>query len=107
MDLESLPKNNLGKEYLEHQVFAQLAEFVDFYEGISNTTMGFVGQGTKAIFNLDTNVFSSISGTVESIKNILYNGRLNDAYALLRKYYDSTIINKHLYQPLFARSFFN
>ena len=35
----------------------------------------------------------SIQGTLESIKNILQNGRINDGYALLRKYYDSTIIN--------------
>jgi hypothetical protein len=96
MDLDSLPKHNLEKEYLEHAVFGELTEFVGFYEALSNTIMGFVSQGTKAIFNLDTYVFTSISGTVESIKEVLYSGRLNDAYALLRKYYDSTIVNVYI-----------
>jgi len=105
MDLESLPKNNLEKEYLEHPVFGQLTELVDFYEALSNTTMGFVSQGTKAIFNLDTYVFTSISGTLESIKEILYSGRLNDSYALLRKYYDSTLIN--IYTNLYLNDHFS
>jgi hypothetical protein len=105
MDLDSLPKHNLEKEYLEHAVFGQLTQLVDFYEALSNTTMGFVSQGTKAIFNLDTYVFTSISGTVESIKEILYSGRLNDAYALLRKYYDSTIIN--IYTNLYLNDHFS
>ncbi|WP_218022336.1 hypothetical protein [Chryseotalea sanaruensis] len=55
--------------------------------------MSWQSQGTLAILNLDTYVYSSMHGTIESIKNILSTGRINDAYALLRKYYDSTIIN--------------
>jgi hypothetical protein len=34
-----------------------------------------------------------MKGTIESIKDVLKKGRINDAYALLRVYYDSTIIN--------------
>ena len=45
------------------------------------------------VINLNTHVFTSIKGTIDSIKLVLNNGRINDAYALLRKYYDSTIIN--------------
>lgn len=104
-DLDSLPKHNLEKEYLEHPVFEQLTEFIDFYEALSNSTMSMVSSGTKAIVNLDTYAFSSISGTVESIKEILYNGRLNDAYALLRKYYDSTMIN--IYTNLYLDDHFS
>lgn len=83
----------LDKEYLDHDVFGQLTDFVEFYNSLSFTTVNFLSQGTKANFSLDTYVFSSIKGTLESIKEILLNGRVNDAYALLRKYYDSTIIN--------------
>ena len=57
--------------------------------------------GTKAILNIDTYIFSSIQGTVDSIKTILTNGRINDSYALLRKYYDSTIIN--IYSSLYLQ----
>ncbi|WP_035076521.1 hypothetical protein [Anditalea andensis] len=105
MNLDDLPKHNLEKEYLEHPVFEQLKELIDFYEALSDTTMGFISQGTKAIFNLDTYVFTSISGTLESIKNILHSGRLNDSYALLRKYYDSTIIN--IYTNLYLNDHFS
>lgn len=100
-----MPKHNLEKEYLEHAVFGQLTELVAFYQTLSDATMAFGNQGTKAIFNLDTYVFTSIGGTVESIKDVLYSGRLNDSYALLRKYYDSTIIN--IYTNLYLNNHFS
>lgn len=83
----------LGQENLKHIIFDELAELVDFYSSLSDITIGFVSQGTKAIFNLDTHVFTSMKGTLDSIREILFKGRINDAYALLRKYYDSTMIN--------------
>ncbi|WP_247234265.1 hypothetical protein [Telluribacter sp. SYSU D00476] len=95
----------LGKEYSSHEVFGQLSEFADFYASLAHTTMWFISQGTKSIANLDTYVFSSIKGTLESIKEILSNGRINDSYALLRKYYDSTIIN--VYTNLYLNDHFN
>mgnify|MGYP007082188063 FL=1 len=94
----------LGKEYTDHKVFGQLSEFAYFYNSLAHTTMGFMSQGTKAILNLDTYVFSSIKGTLDSIKEILLNGRINDSYALLRKYYDSTIIN--VYTNLYLNDHF-
>lgn len=105
MDFDSLPKHNLEKEYLEHTVFGQLTELIDFYDALSNSTMGFISQGTKGLTNLDTYVFTSISGTLSSIKDTLFNGRLNDSYALLRKYYDSTIIN--VYTNLYLSDHFS
>ena len=105
MDFNSILKHNLEKEYLEHYVFGQLKELIDFYDTLSDSTMGFISQGTKAIVNLDTYVFTSISGTLSSIKDTLYNGRLNDSYTLLRKYYDSTIIN--VYTNLYLNDHFS
>jgi hypothetical protein len=95
----------LGKEYTEHKVFGQLSELADFYYRLSHTTMGFISQGTKAILNLDTYVFSSMKGTLESIYDILSKGRINDSYSLLRKYYDSTMIN--IYTNLYLNDHFN
>jgi hypothetical protein len=97
--------DRLGKEYTDHNVFRQLSEFIDFYDSLSYTTIGFISQGTEAIVNLDTYVFSSVKGTLESINEILLNGRINDSYALLRKYYDSTIIN--VYTNLYLSDNFN
>jgi len=95
MDLSSIDNTspNLGKDFTEHSVFGQLNDFISFYDTLSYTTMGFVSSGVIGVINLNTYVFSSIKGTLDSIKLVLSNGRINDAYALLRKYYDSTIIN--------------
>src|SRR5690349_20813221 len=79
--------------FLKHKILTQLQEMIEFYDHLSDLTSGFLSTGTTAVFNLDTNTFTSISGTLESIKLILAKGHVNDAYALLRKYYDSTIIN--------------
>lgn len=97
--------DRLGKDYTEHKVFEQLSEFCEFYDSLAFTTMRFMSQGTKAVLNLDTYVFSSIKGTLESITEILSNGRINDSYTLIRKYYDSTIIN--VYTNLYLNDHFD
>jgi len=83
----------MEKAYTEHSVFEQLTDYAEFYDDLSTIVMGWVTQGTTSIINIDTYVYLSIQGTLESIKDILIKGRINDAYALLRKYYDSAIIN--------------
>lgn len=93
------------KEYKEHQVFAKLDEMIDFYKNCSFSIFGFITQGTKAICNIDSYLYSSVQGTLESIKSILQNGRINDSYALLRKYYDSSIIN--IYSNLYLNDNFS
>ncbi len=87
----SRPIDNL--EYKEHEIFQELDSIISFYRLISFSVMGFVTRGTTRFLNIDTYFFSSIQGTVESIKIILQAGKINDAYALLRKYHDSVIIN--------------
>jgi len=89
----------INNTYKEHQVFTQLSEYADFYKSLASSIFQFMTLGTKAIGNIDSYVYSSIQGTLESIKDILIKGRINDSYALLRKYYDSTIIN--LYSNLY------
>jgi hypothetical protein len=81
------------EEYQNHRVFAELERYAAFYESLSHSVFQFLSVGTRAICNIDSYVFSSIQGTLTSIHSILRNGRINDAYALLRKYYDSAIIN--------------
>lgn len=97
--------NALNKNYLEHNVFGQLSEYADFYRSLSNSTMGWISQGTGYALNIDTYIFSSMQGTLESIHDILFKGRISDSYALLRKYYDSTIIN--LYSNLYLNDNFS
>lgn len=83
----------IDNSYKEHQVFTQLSEYADFYKSLSFSIFSFITQGTRVPCNIDSYVYSSIQGTLESINDILKKGRINDSYALLRKYYDSTIIN--------------
>ena len=81
------------EEYQKHTVFADLKRYAGFYESLADSVFCFCKVGTRGICNIDSYVFSSIQGTLESIHAILRDGRINDAYALLRKYYDSAIIN--------------
>jgi len=99
------PEYRLGSEYMKHPIFKKLEFYSDFYNSLSFSIMGFSSSGTYSIVNIDTYVFSSMQGTIESIQDVLKKGRINDAYALLRKYYDSTIIN--IYSNLYLSDNFN
>ncbi len=93
------------KAYSEHRAFTELDQYVHFYRRLAMSVISFMSGGTTAVYNLDTYVFSSMQGTLESIKVILLSGRINDAYALLRKYYDSAVIN--VYSNLYLKDHFS
>jgi len=83
----------LDQKYREHDVFGKITFYAEFYKDLSYHIMSWMSSGTESIFNLDTYVYSSMQGTLESIHDTLSKARISDAYALLRKYYNSTIIN--------------
>ena len=87
--------NSTDAEYTDHKIFEELNYYASFYESLSNSVMSFSTKGTSAIANMDTYVYMSMRGTLESIDLVLKNGNLNDGYALLRKYYDSVMINAY------------
>ena len=93
------------KTYQEHRIFNELQRYIDFYERLSMSVFSFATLGTPAACNIDTYVYSSMQGTIESIKTILLTGRINDAYALMRKYYDSAVIN--IYSNLYLKNNFS
>jgi hypothetical protein len=95
----------MDKAYTEHLIFEQLSKYAEFYDNLSFSAFGFASMGIKSVLNIDTYVYSSMQGTLESIKDILINGRINDAYALLRKYYDAAIIN--IYSNLYLDEHFD
>lgn len=80
-------------EYKNHEVFSALKAYADFYDSLSMSVFQQITMGTSAITNIDTYLFSSIKGTLESIRFILERGRISDAFALLRKYYDVATVN--------------
>jgi hypothetical protein len=83
----------LDDSYLNHRIFDDLKGLIQFYDSLSMSVFHYPTVGTKAFMNMDTYVYSSILGTLESISHVLKNGRIGDGYALLRKYYDFVIIN--------------
>ena len=95
----------MDKTYAEHPVFEQLAEYAEFYGSLALSIMSFVSMGTQSILNIDTYVYSSMQGTLESIKDVLISGHISDAYVLLRKYYDAATIN--IYTNLYLDDHFS
>ena len=96
----------LDREYKDHKIFSELSEYIDFYKSLSFSVFTFISLGIKgAACDINTYVLSSIQGTLESIKLILENGKINDAYALTRKYHDSVVIN--IYEIIYLKDHFS
>lgn len=83
-------------EYLSHQVFKNLEYMIGFYDSLSMNCFSFVVAGTHSIPNYNSYVYSAIEGTLESISSLLMNGRINDAYTLLRKLFDDVLLDIYL-----------
>ena len=80
------------KEYQGHKVFNLLDDLIEFYGDSCVFMPSFVTSGILAgILNVDEVICCSLEGTWESIRGILKSGRINDAYALIRKYHDGII----------------
>lgn len=93
--------NMIDKTYIDNKVFKRMTECSEFYYLLSFSVFGFLTPGVMVSMNIDSYIFSSMQGTVDSMHEILLKGRVNDAYALLRKYHDSIIIN--IYTILYAK----
>ncbi|MCK5061295.1 hypothetical protein KAR28_01980 [Candidatus Parcubacteria bacterium] len=92
-------------EYKKHQAFLTLDKIIDFYKSLSFSIFGTLPLGLGGALGFESYFFSSIQGTIESIKSTLKNGRINDSYILLRKYHDSLII--HIYSNLYLSDNFS
>ena len=60
--------------YRSHAVLAALDRYTEFYEQLSKSIMGFVTRGTGMIGNVDTYMYQSIGGTLDSIRVVLRSG---------------------------------
>ena len=80
-------------KYKMHGIFGELDFYIEFYENLAFSVLRWVSGGTGSLTNIDTYLFSSVQGTLSSIHQILGGGKINDAYALLRKFYDLAIAN--------------
>lgn len=59
-----------SKEYQEHVVFKDLDVYMEFYEHLSDMVFSFISSGTGGMLNIDTYVFMSMKGSLESIQVI-------------------------------------
>ncbi|QYK54334.1 MAG: hypothetical protein KF824_05400 [Fimbriimonadaceae bacterium] len=91
-DNESLRSERLPEEYLEHSIFGDLVQTEEFYEFLSDLIWPQISPTRNLLGNLDSSFFDSLAGTVESMRAILLTGRITDAYTLLRKFNESTLL---------------
>ena len=91
------------KEYVEHEIFSILNDLMEFYDSLSFNVMGFRHPGIAAQiwYNIDTYLYSSIEGTLDSISLVLEKGRISDAFSLARKYHDTVVID--IYKSIYAK----
>ena len=94
-----------SKTYQSHTVFADLTRYISFYKNLTTSIFHWLTTGTRALANIDSYTYSSMHGTLESSRTVLLSGRINDAYCLLRKYYDSAIID--IYTKLYLAEHFS
>ena len=94
-DLNELSKRTEADkaDYVSHTLFNELDRAIDFYHRFDFLVMHWSGFEVGSIINIDSYVYSSIQGTLESIRMILQKGRIGDAFCLLRKYYEACMIN--------------
>lgn len=93
---------NMEKENEKHKMLEMLKYYSKFYEELSFSVDRQLAKGTYIYLNYRSYIYSSIENTLLSINDVLIHDRLNDAYQLLRGYYDAVIID--IYSTLFIEN---
>lgn len=105
---KELPRS-FGDEYDNHTIFNEIKTVQDFYEALSYCNISFIENAAfmseSKVFSTSTYIYGSMEGTMESISVLLHNGRCNDAFALLRKYCDSIILD--IYKNILSKQIDN
>lgn len=79
--------------YQNHPVFGLIDRMKHFYNGVADTCFQFVPNGTLAACNYATCVYMSIRSTLDSIKMLLKEGHITDAFVLIRKLFDTVLVD--------------
>ena len=94
----------LGYDYYNHKIFAMLSDLESFYGFLSDSSFGNVdGLFLTQKISYQNKIYASMQGSIESIKILVYIGRLNDAFALVRKYYDA--VDTDIYQSTYSGAY--
>lgn len=89
-------EHKMPNAYLKHKVFDDLKYMMKFYDSISMSCYCFITSGTRYIVNYASYVYTAIEGTLDSISTLLTKGRINDAYALIRKLFDDILLEIYM-----------
>ena len=74
-----------------------LDSLIEFYNSMYMFGLDFITNGIMSgLLNIDYVVCGSLAGTLESVRIVLKQGRVNDAYALVRKYHDGIIATTYI-----------
>lgn len=85
-----------GKWYDENKLFGRLDEINEFYHCINFSSSNFSDHNyTGRLGNTHSSIYEGIKGTIESIKLLFQNGRINDGFTLIRKYSDAIVIDTY------------
>ena len=95
-EMEYVSKTNYGEAYYNHEVFELIKHMQDYYDGVAYTCFGFIPNGTLAAANYSSYVFSSIRTTLESIRMLLKEGHITDAFVLIRMLLDTVLVEIYL-----------
>lgn len=81
-----------SESYQNHPVFEKIEHMIDYYDGLSETCFHFIPNGTLGAANYASYVYMSICTTLNSIKLLLKAGHLTDAFVLIRKLFDTVLV---------------
>lgn len=99
LTMENLENNHSQVNYdayQNHQVFELLDKMMDYYDGLSYSSFFFMPHGTLTIGNYATYIYMSIQSTLGSIKTLLKMGHITDAFVLIRKLFDTVLVDIYI-----------
>ena len=90
--------NGVYAKYKSHKIFKLLNDLKGFYNHIAINDESCSLLVVRNLLNINYEIFTSLSNTIDSILTLLNKGRINDSMALMRKYNDAVII--HVYSMI-------
>lgn len=83
----------LSDTYKQHKVFSELKDVRKVYDFLSKNCFLFIPMGTRGLCNYASYLYESMGGTLDSCSLLLNNERINDAFAVLRNYFDYVLLD--------------
>ena len=90
------------RKFHNHIVFQTIDDIKEFYEFLSRNDSSTTLMVARGLMNYNYEIYLSISNTLDSIKQLLTLGRINDAFSLIRKYNDAVIM--HIYSLIISEN---